>query len=463
MHGDGGLRAPPQAQEAEQAVLGGVLLSPAALGRIGYLRPEDFYRAAHRAIFRALRDMEAAGLPIDVVTVGERLDALGLAEQVGDPGYLIELASTTPSAANIEAYAEIVREKATLRELIAAGAALVNRGFDPAGQPARDVAAAACQTLSQLAGERVARGTRTLRYIGQQWLDEMQRRADGACRGLLTPWSGFNRLTTGLHPGDLVVLAARPGMGKSAAALGIALAAAHQGHRALMFSLEMTGVALFSRAVAGEADVPLAFLREPDGAWPEADVYWSRITAAVSRLRELPLVLDESPGLGIEQVVARARREHLRQPLGLVVIDHMHIMALPGKTSEVVEYGEITRRAKVLAKDLGCPVLLLAQLNRGVEARQHKRPVMSDLRASGNIEQDADVIAFLYRDDYYARQEGRASGAPGMVELIVAKQREGDTGTAWLRDALARGRLDDHDGEPPRTEATAPRAGWGRR
>ena len=444
-------RVPPQSIEAEQAVLGGLMLAPDALMRItDWVRPEDFYRRDHQLIYRAICELAEKPCPYDAVTLGEWFEAQGLAEQVAGGAYLVELASTTPSAANITAYAEIVADKAKLRQLIDLGSIIVNAGFQPEGRDTRDLIAEAQHAIARLAGNPRAGGVKTMQDVAQRWFEDMQRRYDGkgGLCGLATPWAKFNAMTGGLMPGDLIVPAGRPGMGKSAFAINVATANALSGKHVLFFNLEMTDISIFNRCIASIMDVPLQWLRHPADDTPESELYWSRVTEGVRRMRGAGLMIDDTPSLTREQIVARARREHLRQPINLIVIDHLHLMPLPGKTRETVEIGEITRDLKALGKELGCPVMLLAQLNRGVEARPNKRPVMRDLRESGSIEQDADLIVFIYRDDYYAEQEDRASEYPGFVEINIAKQREGVTGRVWGRSRLDVGRIDDCD-DPP--------------
>lgn len=466
-------RVPPQSIEAEQAVLGGLMLAPDALMRItDWVRPEDFYRRDHQLIYRAICELAEKPSPYDAVTLGEWFEAQGLAEQVAGGAYLVELASTTPSAANITAYAEIVADKAKLRQLIDLGSIIVNAGFQPEGRDTRDLISEAQHAIARLAGNPRAGGVKTMQDVAQRWFEDMQRRYDGkgGLCGLATPWAKFNTMTGGLMPGDLIVPAGRPGMGKSAFAINVATANALSGKHVLFFNLEMTDISIFNRCIASIMDVPLQWLRHPADDTPESELYWSRVTEGVRRMRGAGLMIDDTPSLTREQIVARARREHLRQPINLIVIDHLHLMPLPGKTRETVEIGEITRDLKALGKELGCPVMLLAQLNRGVEARPNKRPVMRDLRESGSIEQDADLIVFIYRDDYYAEQEDRASEYPGFVEINIAKQREGVTGRVWGRSRLDVGRIDDCD-DPPSpmlptsthrpTRTSKARARWG--
>lgn len=446
------LRIPPHAVEAEQAVLGGLMLRGEALAKIAdWISPEDFYRRDHQMIFHAIRELSAKDQPFDAVTLGDWFDGQGLSDLVANGAYLVTLASTTPSAANIVAYAEIVRDKALLRQMIEVGTEAVNAGFHPEGRDTSDLIAGFQQRITALAGTPRAGGFKAMRDVALRWMDDLQTRylSKSILRGLATPWTRFNDLTGGLVDGDLVILAARPSMGKSAWAVVVALLCALAGKRVLFFNLEMTDVSIFNRCIAALMHVPLRWLRNPSDDSEDGDLYWGRVTEGVKRLRDAALWIDDTPALRFEQIAARARREHLRQPIDLLIVDHLHLIPLPGKTRETVEIGVVTSGLKALAKELDCPVILLSQLNRGVESRPNKRPVMKDLRESGNIEQDADLIVFLYRDDYYAEQEGRPSEAPGLVEMVVAKQRNGETGRVWAKSNLGYGRFDDFDGDPP--------------
>lgn len=454
------LRLPPQSVQSEQSVLGGLMLADDALSKVcDWLEPDDFYRRDHQLIYQAILELAAKSQPFDAVTLGEWFEAQGIGDQVAGGAYLVELASTTPSAANIVAYAEIVRDKSALRRLIEIGTGIVNDGFQPDGRDTREIVSAASRAIAQMDTAAKLGGPKSMRDVGLRWFEEIQRRYadEGGMVGHPTPWGNFNALTGGLADGDLVIIAGRPGMGKSAFAVNAATSVALRDQSVLFFNLEMTDVSIYNRAVASVMDVPLAWLRRPqDGG--ETD-YWPRVTEGVRRMNQAALLVDDSPRLTIEQIVARAKREHMRRPVRMVIIDHMHLIPLPSnsKRNDAALMAEISGQLKGLAKSLNCPVVALAQLNRGVESRANKRPMMSDLRESGAIEQDADLIAFLYRDDYYAEQEGRPSQYPGMVELIVAKQREGRTGKVWLRDGLAYGRLDDFDGDAPMPPSFEPK------
>lgn len=454
------LRVPPHSGQAEDAVLGAFLI-PGAAEKLwpqvsDWLGEDDFFRASHRLIFRAVREQCEKGQPCDAVTLGDWFAAQGLAAEVDNGAYLIELVSTTPSAANAVAYAEIVADKAKLRRLIDVGTTIANEGYAPNGRDTGDLIAEAQQAVAKLAGNPRVGGVKSMQDVGRRWFAEIERRYanKGGIRGLPTPWTKFNEKTNGFKPGDLAVIAGRPSMGKSAFAVNVATANALRGKRVLFFNLEMTDVSIYNRAIAAIAEVPLKWLENPkddakDRHGDDVD-YWPRVQNGVRAMNRAALMIDDTPALRKEQIIARAKREHMRGALDMVIVDHLHLMPLPGKTRETVEIGEITRDLKGLAKELGCPVLLLSQLNRSLETRTNKRPIMADLRESGNIEQDADIIVFLHRDDYYAEKEERDSEFPGFVEIIIGKQREGETGKVWARSGLDYGLILDYEGDDPK-------------
>lgn len=436
------LRIPPQSIEAEQAVLGGIMLAPEALAKIGdRLQEDDFYRRDHQMIFRAIKELAREDEPFDAVTLGDWFDSNGMGELVANGAYLVELAATTPSAANVVAYAEIVADKSRLRRAIDVGSELVNSAYKPDGRDTDMILSGAMRELGEITGKPKAGGPMTMREIGKLWFEQLNRRYNGEAPGLATPWGEFNRLTGGLHPGDLMILAGRPGMGKSAAAINACLAWTMAGKHVMYFSLEMSKEAIYNRCVAALGNIPLSWLKNPS---QETDTdYWQRTTPAISKLKTDHFLIDEEGQLSWDAIKARIEREVMRNPLAVVVIDHAHIMKLPGESRTDIEYSQISSGFKALGKKLGFAAVLLAQLNRGVEARQNKRPMMSDLRECGAFEQDADIVALMYRDDYYAKQLGYQSEHPGMAEMILAKMREGETGTVWLKSALECGRFDD--------------------
>lgn len=426
----------PFSLEAEQAVLGGLMLANEAFPEVsGWLEPGHFFRQDHQAIYAAVCELAQKTQPFDFLTLGDHLRGSEVS-----PDYLTELSANTPGVANLVAYAEIIVERAGRRRVIEIGSCMVDEAFQASAKTVDEIAGEASRSLTEL--EPVRRGgVMTAQQVGKTWAAELAARhaSAGTPQGLLTPWGEFNRRTGGLMDGDLIIAAGRPGMGKSAFAVNLATSAAMRGKRSLIFSLEMTGAAIFQRAVASIANVPLSWLKAPDNN----DEYWTNTTNTTELLRKSGLLIDDTPSLAWPQIEARAQREARKAPLGLVILDHLHLVPLPGKTRETVEIGHITAGGKRLAKQLGCPVVFLSQLNRSLEGRINKRPVMADLRESGNIEQDADMIVFIYRDDYYAEQEGRASAAPGIVEMNIAKYREGEPGRVLGTAELAYGRIGD--------------------
>ena len=446
-------RPPPHSVEAEQAVIGGLMLVEEKFVDVAsFLTEADFFRKDHQMIWRAMAEMAATSQPFDPVTLGEWFDSNGISDLVGGSSYILEIANTTPSAANVLAYAEIVHEKANLRRLMDIASDILTACRTEKGRHSREISAAGASQCLQLSTGHASRSARSMKEIGVEWWNRFCDRFDKpGMIGIPTPWAKFNALTDGLQDENLVILAGRPSMGKSAVAMNIALCAASQKKRVMVFSLEMNDNALYSMAMAVLSDVVTrSWLRKPHSG----DDLTPYVRAEQLRLDNLPMVIDDISGLTIDQIILRAKREHMREPLRLVVIDHLHIIPLPGKTKESTEIGDITRKCMGLAKALKCPVLLLSQLNRGLEARANKRPNMGDLRESGAIEQDADVIVFVYRDEYYARQEGRSSDYPGTIELEIVKQREGNLGRVWGRFVGAHGRIDDmdHEPEPPRRD-----------
>ena len=427
------LRVPPQSIEAEQAVLGGLMLAPDAYDRVGdQITEQDFYRRDHQLIFRAIRELAERSKPFDAVTLGEWFESQGLAEQVAGGAYLIELASTTPSAANIVAYAEIVRDKAVLRKLIEVGTGIVNDGFQPDGRDSSEILSNAEQQVFAIA-EAGARGRTDFTPVNQalsEAFDVLQTRyaAGGSVTGLPTGYTELDELTAGLQPTDLLILAARPAMGKTTLALNIAEHAAIKTKKAVVvFSMEMSASQLALRLISSNGRVNAQRLR--NGQLEDED--WSRVTGAIRMLRDAKIFIDDTPGLSPDVLRAKSRRLKREHDVGLIVVDYLQLMAVPGnKENRATEISEISRSLKHLAKELNVPVIALSQLNRSLEQRADKRPVMADLRESGAIEQDADVIMFIYRDDYYNKEN---SPDQGLAEVIIGKQRNGPTGSIKLK------------------------------
>ena len=429
------LRVPPHSIEAEQSVLGGLLLDNLAWDRAAdLLGDSDFYRQEHRLIYAAVGALVNANKPADVITVFEQLQSLGKAEDCGGLRYLNALAQSVPSAANLRRYAEIVRERAILRKLVAASDEIATDAFNPQGRPVAQILDEAEGKIFRIGeeGSRSRQGFQSMDQLVVQLIDRVNELAENGAEEVTGVRSGFydlDRMTAGLQPGDLIVLAARPSMGKTAFALNIAEhVAVQEGLPVVVFSMEMGASQLALRMVGSLGRIDQQHLRT--GALRDDE--WSRLSEAVDRLGKAPVFIDESPGLSSSELRARARRQ-ARQcgRLGLIVVDYLQLMSGSSSSEEnrATVIGEISRGLKGLAKELKCPVIALSQLNRSVESRTDKRPMMSDLRESGAIEQDADVIMFIYRDDYYNKEESKK---PGIAEIIIGKQRNGPVGTVEL-------------------------------
>ena len=425
-------RVPPHSVEAEQAVLGGVMLDRAAWDNVGdVIRAEDFYRPDHQLIFKAIATLAQEAKPCDVVTVSQHLERQGELDAAGGLAYIGTLTRDTPSTANSRAYADIVKERALLRELITSGNEITSSVFSNEGETARELVERAEQSIFKIAeGSTRGKGYVLARdelpkLIDQ--IDEWQRNPAGL-RGLGTGFMDFDRITGGLRPGDLVIVAGRPSMGKTTFAMNIAEnAALDMQSRAsvAVFSMEMPSDQLLMRMLASIGQVPLAAIR----SGKLNDEHWNRLVGASGQLRDAKLFIDETPALTPTELRARARRIKREHGLDLVVVDYLQLMQVPGNNeNRATEIAEISRGLKALAKELSVPVIALSQLNRGVEQRENKRPVMSDLRESGGIEQDADIILMLYRDEVYNPQ----SAAKGVAEIIITKHRNGETGTFQL-------------------------------
>ncbi len=428
------LRVPPHSIEAESSVLGGLLLDNGAWDRVGDLLVDgDFYRHEHQLVYSAIGALINASKPADVITVFEHLQSQGHSDSVGGLGYLNSLAQYVPSASNIRRYAEIVRERAILRKLVSASDEIATQAFNPKGKPVDKILDEAEQKIFNIGeeGSRMKQGFQSMDSLVVQLLDRVQEMADNPndITGVPTGFHDLDRMTSGLQPGDLVVLAARPSMGKTAFAINIAEhVALNEGLPVAVFSMEMGASQLAVRIVGSIGRVDQGHLR----TGKLTDEEWPRLTEAIERLRTVSLHIDETPGLTPSELRANSRRL-ARQcgKLGLIVVDYLQLMSGSSSSdgdNRATELGEISRGLKMLAKELQCPVIALSQLNRGVEQRTDKRPMMSDLRESGAIEQDADIIMFIYRDDYYNKD----SKDPGVAEIIIGKQRNGPTGTVKL-------------------------------
>ena len=429
------LRIPPHSIEGESSVLGGLLLDNAAWDRVGdLLTDQDFYRAEHKLIYAAVGALINATKPADVITVYEHLQNQGKADEVGGLSYLNSLAQYVPSASNIRRYAEIVRERSILRKLVSASDEIATNAFNPQGKAVAMILDEAEQKIFNIGeqGSRMKQGFQSMDTLVVSLLDRVTEMSENPNEVTGVP-SGFydlDRMTSGFQAGDLVILAARPSMGKTALAINIAEhVALHEGLPVAVFSMEMGASQLAVRIVGSIGRIDQTHLR--NGALTDEE--WPRLSEAVEKLRNISLHIDETPGLTVSELRANARRL-ARQcgKLGLIVVDYLQLMSVSSSMSEenrATAVGEISRGLKMLAKELQCPVIALSQLSRGVESRTDKRPMMSDLRESGAIEQDADIIMFIYRDEYYTKE---ACKEPGVAEVIISKQRNGPTGTVKL-------------------------------
>ncbi|MCP5145393.1 MAG: replicative DNA helicase [Gammaproteobacteria bacterium] len=425
------LRLPPHSIEAEQSVLGGLLLDEESwlhvADRIG---EKDFYRHDHQLIFRAIAALANEAKPYDVVTVAEWLETQGSFEQAGGLVYLAQLAENTPSAANIIAYADIVRERSVLRQLIQVGTSIAGSAYKTEGRTSEELVDEAERSIFAIA-EQGARGKRGFTSIKDLLVTALDRidalyQRDSPITGVPTGYVDFDTMTSGLQPSDLVIIAGRPSMGKTAFAVNIAENAAIKDGLAVgVFSMEMPGEQLAMRLMSSLGRIDQHKVRT--GRLNDDD--WPRLTSAVGMLSDARLFIDDTPALTPGEVRARCRRIKREHGLDLVVIDYLQLMQVPGnKENRATEISEISRSLKALAKELQAPVVALSQLNRGLEQRPNKRPVMSDLRESGAIEQDADVIIFIYRDEVYDDE----SPDKGIAEIIIGKQRNGPIGTVRL-------------------------------
>ena len=422
-------KQPPYSIEAEQSVLGGLLLDNRAWNDLAdRLSETDFYRADHGLIYRAICDLIGANRPCDFVTLSEHLRAQEKLEQAGGLAYLGTLAADTPSAANIVAYADIVRERSVLRSLIAAGQDISDLGFRAEGRsPAEliDVAEQKVFTIRER-GARTQSGTHDMASIMAAVFERVSNvRDSGGSAGLPTGFIEFDNKTSGLGEGDLMILAARPSMGKTTLAVNIAEYVAFERKEGVaIFSMEMSAEQIGYRVISSRGGIPMQKLRSGELTDQEMD----QLTWTINRLREAPMYIDETGALSPNDLRARARRLAMRTNLKLIVVDYIQLMQVPGtKDNRTGEISEISRSLKALAKELKLPIIALSQLNRGVEQRDNKRPRMADLRESGGIEQDADLVVFIYRDWVYNKTSDETQ-----AEIIIAKQRNGPLGTVPL-------------------------------
>lgn len=443
------LRVPPHSIEAEQAVLGGLMV----VGRAWYevcdmLTAEDFFRRGHATIWRAISELAAKNRPFDALTIGEWFESNGRTDEVDGGAYLLELASTTASAANIRAYAEIVADKSRLRRLIEVGSQLVNDGFQPDGRDSVELVGEAQSRIGALMANEPCE-LESVTPVMQRVFERLSERSQGGggVSGMPTGLSDVDDLINGLKPGCLYLLAARPKMGKTTWAQNIAEHCALElGKPVAVFSFEMQPDELGDRMLSSIGGIDGDRIRRGD----LDDVDWANVTAAMRKLRGAQIFVSRPRNARVEHVVAQARRQHARSALGLVVIDYLQLMQTSGD-NRAQGIGDITRALKLMAGEIGVPVLLLSQLNRDLEKRPDKRPMPSDLRDSGAIEQDADAVIFIYRDEYYHP----TSPDRGTAEIIVALQRNGPPG---MVRALYRPERFRFDNLPPGWEPDHPTA-----
>ena len=442
----------PHNLAAEQSVLGALMQAPQRLADVAdWLTAADFYRRDHQLIFQAITELAAKGSAVDPVTLADWFEGVDLADHVGGLSYLVDLAHQTPSAANLVAYAEIVREKSGLRKLAEAGTRIAAMALEPNARAAGDIAAEGEALIRELTPSP-ATGALDAKSGLRELHAEIEALFEGTAElGLPYPWPDLTRHVR-LVPGEVTLLAARPSVGKSALAFQSAAFIAAGFGRTLVNSLEMPRKSVFRRMVAAVGGVPYGWMRNPAG---DGD-HWALYAQTLRDLMALPLSVDDSAGLLSAQIVARARRAHMRDPLRLLVIDHLHEVRMPGKQGEVLERPEALRDIKRLAKELDIPVLCLAQLSRAGDTGD-RRPKLSDLRGSGGIEEVADTVLLLHRPDYHDPAD-----RPGLIEVEIGKARDAERGAVVnLRNDYAHMRALDWDGDVPH-RAPKPTARWGK-
>ena len=436
------LKVPPHSIEAEQSVLGGLLLEGTAWDLVSdRLVDEDFYRQDHRLIYQAIRRVYDQGRPCDLITVAECLEQSEELDRAGGMAYLGLLAGGVASAVNIAAYADIVRERAIARHLISVGSNIADSGFHPQGRPVAELLDAAESQVFEIAerGARARSGFSAIKDLLPTVVERLDAlyRSGVAMTGVSTGFTDLDRMTSGMHPAEMIIVAGRPSMGKTSFAMNMVESVAIRARQPVaVFSMEMPAEQLALRMISSLGRVDAHRVRT--GQLHDDD--WPRVTSAVTLLGESNIFIDDTPSLSPMDLRARARRLKRQHGLGLIVVDYLQLMQVPGaKDNRVLEISEISRSLKALAKELSVPVVALSQLNRSLETRPNKRPVMSDLRESGAIEQDADVILFIYRDEV----DNEDSADKGKAEIIIAKQRNGPIGHLFLAFLGAYTRFED--------------------
>ncbi len=442
-------RTPPRNLEAEQAVLGAVFLAKDAIvTAMEYVQPEDFYTRAHQIIFAAMEKLNDQDVPIDVVSMKNELDKEKQTANIGGIEYLAKLAAAPPTAADVASYAKVVREKAVARRLIETATTIAGKGYEDSEDltDLLDEAERSILNVAESNNQSEMQRMRDLLDVSADHIYELSKQKTDVT-GLAMGYPQLDKMTTGLHADELVILAARPAMGKTAFALNIAQnVAVKTGTTVAIFSLEMGAESLVNRMLCAEGSINANHLRTGKLSQDE----WQSLWVAMESLSQADIYIDDTPGIRVPEIRAKCRRLAKRTGhLGLVVIDYLQLIEGGNAESRQQEVSEISRQLKKLAKELACPVIALSQLSRGVEQRQDKRPVLSDIRESGSIEQDADIVSFLYRDDYYTREQGSEEGAgpqaqapagppdddqPSLseVEVIIEKNRSGPRGTVRL-------------------------------
>ncbi|WP_028661399.1 replicative DNA helicase [Saccharomonospora saliphila] len=436
-------RQPPQDNTAEQSVLGGMLLSKDAIADVvEVLRPGDFYRPAHQAVYDCVLDLYGRGEPADPITVSAELERRGELGRVGGAPYLHTLIATVPTAANAGYYAQIVAEKAILRRLVEAGTRIVQYGYGADGGDGGDineVVDRAQAAIYDVTERRTSEDYVALEELLQPTMDEIDAIASrgGTSQGVPTGFADLDEVTNGLHPGQMIIVAARPGVGKSTLGLDFARACSiKHGLSSVIFSLEMSRVEIVMRMLSAEARIRLADMR--GGRMSDDD--WTRLARRMSEISEAPLFIDDSPNLTMMEIRAKARRLKQRNDLQLIVVDYMQLMTSGKRVeSRQQEVSEFSRQLKLLAKELEVPVVAISQLNRGPEQRTDKRPMLADLRESGSLEQDADMVMLIHRPDAWELDDPRA----GEADLILAKHRAGPTSTISVAHQLHYSRFAD--------------------
>lgn len=420
---------PPQDVHAEQSVLGGMMLSKDAIADAAEaVRGVDFYRPAHEAIYEAVIDLYGRGEPADAITVADELGKRGELARIGGQAYLHELIQSVPTAANAGYYAAIVAERAVLRRLVEAGTRITQMGYASGGGSVVDVINEAQSEIFKVTGSKEKEDYVRLGDVIEDTADEIEAASStaGQLTGVPTGFTDLDQLTNGLHAGQMIVIAARPAVGKSTLGLDIARAASiKNGMASIVFSLEMSRSEITMRLLSAEANIQLQHMRK--GSMREED--WTKMASTMGRIAEAPLFIDDSPNMSLMEIRSKCRRLRERENLQLVIIDYLQLMSSGKRVeSRQQEVSEFSRALKLLAKELRVPVIAISQLNRGPEQRTDKKPMMSDLRESGSIEQDADMVILLHRDDAFNRDSDR----PGEADLIVAKHRNGPTDTIGL-------------------------------